>query len=87
MLSVTVDLLHVDRRTSPLILFPHKCVFTEIDHVSLHKATEIFFSCVCVFNKYYLQVFGSRDGSEYKPDLQFIHGSVNASVFLVSVTF
>lgn len=87
MLSVTVDLLHVDRRTFPLILFSHKCAFTEIDHVSLHKATEIFFLCVCVFNKYYLQVFGSRDGSEYKPDLQFIHGSVNASVFLVSVTF
>lgn len=72
MLSVTVDLLHVDRRTSPLILFSHKCAFTEIDHVSLHKATEIFFCA---------------DGSEYKPDLQFIHGSVNASVFLVSVTF
>lgn len=49
MLSVTVDLLHVDRRTSPLILFPHKCAFTEIDHVSLHKATEIFFRA-CVYS-------------------------------------
>lgn len=50
MLSVTVDLLHVDRRTSPLILFSHKCAFTEIDHVSLHKATEIFFFCACVYS-------------------------------------